>query len=595
MKTGFKQILNALFVLLLGIFFSTFGKYILIYQENHALFLFDNYYFAKFIHFPGGLTEYLAAFFIQFNYFPILGACITALLLGAIALITQKIIASFSQKSYFLSYFPSIIFLFFFSKPEFGIALPIAFLLNLLFLFFFTRIKTVSLRYIFAFFVLLLMYISTAGVFYVFWVSAILFELFFQNTKSKKVFILIFTLLALTLPAFVGLNIYNILLSTSYFRLLGDSFVEMPFLFYVLMGFYFVLPALLFLFRNRTTDGRSKLNKPSTVAIGMVAVLLLTGITLYHGYNRKVDQMICTANAARSNNWEQVLKLSSEYEGSNYLMAYYTNLALFNKGEMDNRLLEFNQELGTNGLFFTWDRSRKKSEHGGLLYFDLGFINEAHHWAFESLISNGENAEQLKMLALTNLINGKRKSAAKYLRKLEKSLFYSKWANEYLLLANDSTQWAQNAFIQQKRKQLPNTDFFMNLNNLAPDLVQLLQSNPKNKAALSYLLSYYLLSNQVNLFAETLKEFHLPNQPISELQQQALLIFLSAHPSENENYKQFRIDSVTKQKFTSYARSMRSDRPKRGNIPAGFKKEFGTTYWYYLHFVSPHGNKVITK
>lgn len=305
--------------------------------------------------------------------------------------------------------------------------------------------------------------------------------------------------------------------------------------------------------------------------------------------------MIYTAHEAKLGNWEEVLSISHNYEGSNFLMSYYTNLALLHTGQMSTNLFDYNQELGAKGLFFAWDRSRKKSEHGGQLYFDLGFINEAHHWAFESLISNGENADQLKMLAITNLINNKTESAAKYLRKLEISLFYSDWAKQQLLLTENPEQWSNNSFIQEKRKQLPHTDFFMNLNNLAPDLVQILQSNPDNKAAYQYLQSYYLLSNQVDLFAECLKEFQEPNSPIPSIYQQALIIYLSAHPDKQEIFKEFKIDQGTQQKFSEYAKAMQLYRPHRGNISEKFNTEFGSTYWYYLHFVSPHGNKVITK
>ncbi|MDX8340699.1 DUF6057 family protein [Draconibacterium sp. IB214405] len=594
MKAGIKNILNALFFIVLWAYYASYGKYILIYQENHSLFLFDKQYFYKFLYFPGGLAEYLSAFFTQFFYSPILGAFLIALIFLLITFFIQSVLNRPPHLLFLLSYIPALIFLVFFNQPEFGLTLAIAFTINLGAIVIFNKLAKTRWRYCFAVLAVVILYFTCAGVYHLFWISVVLYEILYFQSKSKKIFLPLFIVLALYVPTFAGQNIFHIHFNVSYFRLLGDSLNEMPPIFFALVGFFILVPIGTWLLQSKSNLLSEKMEKPFVI-LGAIFMLTLTVAILYRSYDKKVNQMICTAHEARANNWEQVLKISADYDGSNYLMAYYTNLALLKSGKMENNLFEFNQELGTNGLFFTWDRSRKKSEHGGLLYYELGFINEAHHWAFESLISNGENAPQLKMLALTNLINGKRESAAKYLLKLDQSLFYSNWVEQYMPLCEDSTLWAKSEFIREKRAQMPDADFFMNLNNLAPDLVQLLKSNPQNEAAFRFMLSFYLLSNQVDLFAETLKEFHPANQAISSMYQQALLIFLSAHPDKAEEYKDFNIDLATKQKFSAYANAMRSQQPRRGNIPEKFRNEFQSTYWYYLHFVSPHGNKVITK
>lgn len=589
-----KKITNLLFFLLIWGYFATVGKYVLVYQESHSLFLFDSKYFLNYLKLPGGIVEYLSAFFIQFCYYPIAGAFFIAGILWLIIFFTQKIFIFLPKYLFFITFLPAIILTFFFAKPDFGMSLPIAFLLNLICIYFYSRFSKKTYRYSFALLTLFLLYLVSAGVFHLFCISVFIFEILFFTSNYKKIFLPVFFTLALLVPAFCGYYIFFIHFTDSYFRLLGNSISKMPVLFYVLLGFYFIVPIVFYSCRNIKFEISKGYKKG--IAISGLLILLLTALLLVNStYDKRVSQMIHLAASARKQNWNEVLKISSEYSGSNYLVSYYTNLALYNSGEMDSHLLEFNQSLGTKGLFFTWDRSRKKSEHGGMLYFDLGFVNEAHHWAFESLISNGENADQLKMLALTNLINDKAKSAAKYLRKLEHSLFYSDWATNYLRFTHDSMLWDNDEFIQHKRAQMPGDDFFMNLNNLAPDLVQMLKTNPANKAALQYLLSYYLLSNQVNLFAETLKEFEYNINELSPLYQQALLIFLSGHPDESEAYTNFKIDTTTKTLFSSYAGALRLQKPTRGNIPNKFEAEFGKTYWYYLHFVSPHGNKVITK
>ena len=95
------------------------------------------------------------------------------------------------------------------------------------------------------------------------------------------------------------------------------------------------------------------------------------------------------------------------------------------------------------------------------------------------------------------------------------------------------------------------------------------------------------------MFAGTLKRFAKKDWIVSAVHQQALLIYLSANPEDSEAFDRFVIEHPSKSLFTEYANAMRTLRPQRGNIPANFKSDFGGTYWYYLHFVSPYGNKVV--
>ncbi len=61
------------------LYFVIFNRYLLAYQEQLQLFRFDWNYFTGYLAKPGGLAEYIGAFFIQFYLNPVIGAFIVTL------------------------------------------------------------------------------------------------------------------------------------------------------------------------------------------------------------------------------------------------------------------------------------------------------------------------------------------------------------------------------------------------------------------------------------------------------------------------------------------------------------------------------------
>ena len=69
----------------------TFQEHVMFYQEQHTLFLYTWQYFEHMLKVKG-LSDYLAAFVIQFYHIPALGAAIVSALLVAVYLLTESII-----------------------------------------------------------------------------------------------------------------------------------------------------------------------------------------------------------------------------------------------------------------------------------------------------------------------------------------------------------------------------------------------------------------------------------------------------------------------------------------------------------------------
>lgn len=108
--------------------------------------------------------------------------------------------------------------------------------------------------------------------------------------------------------------------------------------------------------------------------------------------------------------------------------------------------------------------------------------------------------------------------------------------------------------------------------------------------AFEYLMSNLLLSNQLIRFAENLKRiwaFSYPEFP--RIYEEALYIYRLGVDEETFNKLGFKISPATEERFkTYYFLYQKKDMQE-------LKNKFGNTYWYYLNFLSPYGNKIIDK
>ena len=106
-----KLLLSVLFGVVVALFWAIPYMSVLSFQEQYQLFLFDWHYFLDRVAVPGGLACYVAEFITQFNYIPVLGAC----LLAFIYVLVQRMVWVLMRRHatadvyYPLSFIPSLI------------------------------------------------------------------------------------------------------------------------------------------------------------------------------------------------------------------------------------------------------------------------------------------------------------------------------------------------------------------------------------------------------------------------------------------------------------------------------------------------------
>jgi hypothetical protein len=306
-------------------------------------------------------------------------------------------------------------------------------------------------------------------------------------------------------------------------------------------------------------------------------------------YNVSEHIMVKAEQHARSGNWEKVLEYTGNYLGrgrSNQLISYFHNLALYHKGELPYRLFDHPQALGVESLYFPWNSDSRESEYGYMLYEKLGYINEAHRWEFEAMVVWGETAPHLMNLARYNLVNGRPLVAQRFINILKQSLFYR---DEATKMEEGSDEIMPSLPHNSLKNVVDSPARFANVLNIGPELQHLLEKDPTNQMAFEYLMSQLLLSNHVERFAKSLRYIrNFSYTALPATYEEALYIYQLGVSSEEFAEIGFTVSDETKRRFARYYELVQANETDKLN------SEFGSSYWYYLNYISPYGNKVIT-
>jgi uncharacterized membrane protein YhdT len=327
-----------------------------------------------------------------------------------------------------------------------------------------------------------------------------------------------------------------------------------------------------------------KWNLKNLLAGGLVMVLMTAGVIKYV-YDPQIRKFLEMDYQIQQQNWSKVLKISAKAGGTNRLMLYYTNLALFKTGQLGNHMFQFNQ-IGIPGLWLSREGNPISLFLGGELFYHLGNINEATRWAYDAMVNNGQHSPRLlKQLILGALINEDYKSAAKYLNIFDQTLFYQNWAKHYKNLVAHPDLLSQDKEIAEKRHLLIQNDFVAQINDSDIALEKLLQEHPDNRMAFEYYMSSLLLSKKLDVFAENigrLKDLGYKEIPVHY---EEALIFYMGYKKKNVVPEGYGIHKETYQHFQEYARAFGAQ-SRNSSAADQLSLSFGGTYWYYLHFIN---------
>ena len=569
------------------LYFIIFNRYHLAYQEQMQLFRFDWNYFTSFLTKPGGISEYSGAFLTQFFLSPIIGAFIVTLAGIAAYALSKYIFRKYRIFGILWSFIPVLLLVALQSFYKYKLDYTIGFLLTLMFIAIYVSLRKESLRYATGFIGWFLLYLATGGFSLLASVLCIIYELLFIKKPYHYFVALGFALMTILLPYLAWRYIYFISISDAWLNLILFLFPYKGITKYGLLLLLAYYPLLLigikiWLTLSKKTQFTFNWNWKTMLA----GIIVFSAITVWikkNAYDYKTELLLAIDENVQQKNWDQVLKLSSRYPENHLLVLYFTNLALYKSGQLGDRMFHYNQ-VGPYGLSFKWTTNHYTPFFGGEVFYHLGYINETYRLAFDAMVIDGISPRLLKRLILTSIINGKYEVAYKYLKILDQSLFYRKWAHHYQNYLVNPELLIQDPEISRKRHFLIHTDFFAGEDSTVLGLTKLLENHPDNKMAFEYYMASLLLSKKIIAFADNIdriKDFGYKEIPVHY--EEALLWYLG-YSNKSIIPDGYTIKKSTIQRFNDYVDAYSSYSGNPILMAEALNKQFGNTYWFYYHF-----------
>ena len=507
-----KPLLSLLFGVAVVIFWAVPFVGGLCFQEQYQMFLFDTGYFLERIVLPGGLADYISEFLVQFYYMPVLGGAIIALLLMGIQAAVWGLMKQYGARhdfpGYLLSFLPSIALWCAMGDQNVLLSFVVALFGALVIGWIHNRFHNRLVKVVFEL-------VSTALVYWflgpvVFLYAALMIGDTLKNAKQKgnvfsgigySVCILVLTIAWILLTTqTLQYPLYRIFAGLNYYRYPG-AISPLPF---VVMVWAVVIP-----FLGMIPCRQKSLQKLQQSKVVIVLSYVLVIVASWFGIKASFDEMtyelIDYDFLVRTEQWDKIIEKAEKKPATTPLSVSCVNLALSQKGVLADRLFEFYQN-GGEGLFPTFTRDMISPVSTAEIFFRLGMVNDAERYMFEAqeAIPNYRKSARLtRRIIECDIINGNYKVAAKLLRRLQKTLFYSNWANQTMaLLGNEKAINRHPIYGKLRKYREKKQDFLFSDREMDQMLGLLFLNDNHNKMAYEYLMCYELLQRDMEKFMQ---------------------------------------------------------------------------------------------
>jgi len=601
--------LSVIFYAGVFVFFTFFYNNHMHFAEQFQLFLLTDEFFLEKLGYPGGLSGYVGGFLTQFYYLSITGPVIIVGVLLGLQQVMKRILINLNPGPVLfpVSYIPSLLAGMILCNEYYPLSAVTGFLLAMLSGLVYVSIKNGRSRFITGLIMIPLTYWLAGGSYLSLLLIILIFELLIyfrsgkRNTTGKSVestlkfskfsrkYSVIYVLIAAGIPLCVRQYLILQPVGLSY---MSEFYYNIPDSIPTAVFILFAIPSILMILVASVSSKEKNVIMKLTMQIASLAILLLVGLKTF--VNFKAEETMTYDYLVRDEKWDEVLAYAAENPPRNYLSLAMLNLSLAKKGQLGNRMFNYDQH-GINGLFLPFEREYVSAIMGNEIFYHLGLTNASQEYAFESMetIPNrGKSARVIKRLAETNLINAQYKVAEKYLSLLDKTIFYRKWARTTRAYLGNEENINSHPDWGEKRKFAVRNDYFFHVMNIEAVLTRMVKEHPDNKMAFEYLMAFYLVNKDLGNFVNyipVIEKMRYREIPVSY--QEAILYVIGLNNQDPVTNSPAYITTDTKLRMKAYAEifSTYPDALQR------LEKRFSGTYWFYLHFIEVEHNPVKEK
>ena len=560
MKTGMAKYWNIGLSVLIGIVIFLFWyvayPHALTYQEQLQLFLFDADYFCERMAEPGGLARYIAEFLVQFYNATLYGALILAVLFMVVQRLTWRLMRS--EDYHVLSLIPTLVLWFAMGDENVMLAYVVALIMAMgciLGLRLLERLNLIG-KVIIALVALPLLYWLIGPL-------VLLVAVCMVPTWLAGVAVIYVVALVLASAWLLPYPLMRLAVGIGYYRFP----VTVPYL-------LLLIPALIAMMYY----GCRHLPKPKqgvryALVFGIIALLF---VPQHYGFDAKKYELMEYDYLVRTKDWNGIIAKAEQQTPDKPMSVSATNLALAMTNQLGERAFEFYQH-GSEGLLPPFERNYATTQLTGEIYFCLGLVNTAQRLAFEAMeaISNyNKSGRALMRLVETNIINGQYKVADKYLKMLEKTFFYRRWAKRMRAMLGDEKAINTHPLYGTLRQYRLQEDFLFSDTELDKICGQLFMHNPQNQMAAQYLLMMPLLDRDIPRFMQYAQYVQSQIRYNPRICQEAIAF---GFMQQRQQPPQGLVSPLILQQLNDFSRIYSA-----GGKDALGLQQFRNTAWYYL-------------
>jgi len=591
-------------------------------------------FFRDFLSHPGGLVEYTGAFLSQFFYIGWAGALVVTIQAWLMSVCIGCILKAVNLSHLrWLRFIPPILLLITYTQYTYHFITTLAFLVVLVFVFLYLRIipfLTSNAGRLIVFLALsVILYTIAAGVYLLFALLCAIYELFFRRrcassgapsgtgqAASTELLGLLYLLSAVAIPYVEGVLVFGVSIIDAFSDLSPVSWKILSFdnrrkLIVVIYILYLFLPLTILVsgfwqkVQNSTRLSlpkskiqtrlslwlkKSKLTTGPPVLRWIIESLVLFAIAfaaVFFSYDTKkktlfvidyyAGQRACPELAEGM--WPQLLRAARGHP-DNYFVVNAVNRALYHTGRLGYDMFSWPQHPDT--LFLSTEKYKYAYWKKLGVYLDIGLVNMAENALTESLEGLGEHPMILKQLALINIAKANYDSARIYLGALSKTLFHAEWANNYLERLKSDTNLSEDKEIQRLRSLNMEDDYaFTSHHNIEATLLKLLEKNRQNRMAFEYLMSWYLLTGQLEKFVQNLDrldDFGFSQFP--RLYEEAMLVYIHS-VRKPVNLRGRLLSSESRQRFDGFNQVLNNYGQNKQAAFSKLAKDYWDSYIFY--------------
>lgn len=563
-----------------ALYFFYFGNHIFSYQDNEILFVYSGEYLLQYLSKPGGMLEYAANFLAQVYFSPFLGSLVLASIFTLIAFAYHKTGKEIYGEGPFLGIcmvLPSCLLILLQTDFNYQLHNLLGFLI--VSYSFLLSVKSKKRVQILTGLALFPAFFFLAGGYM--WIFAGMYILYYLLNNNIFYPLILSVTAVLTVFLCSELFFFQPLHELICYPLPQITVYKIPLVLYLLYGLFIVYPVLLKVLRwiRMKPENIRSMSFYLDMVLFSATIFLLSRL-----YNPEMNNLFKLERLVYSRNWNEVIKNQEKNQSRNIVAQYYYNLALSETNQLCDRLFYGRQDYGPRSLMVQWDSKANINQifRGAYFFYSIGLINEAHRWAFESMVIQGYRPENIKMLIKTDLINGHYKVAEKYIRVLKRTIRYRKWAEQYEKMLFHPEVIQTDPELSEKIRLQPKDDFIIRIKEQQDNVILLLQSNPENKKAFEYMMAWYLLEKNTGKAVEEIKKMKGMGYIRLPRHLEEAAIFFQASSTETPDLGGITISKETENRYSQYESAATRFDNLLTSAVSDLRITFGNTYWYYF-------------